>query len=227
MYITTDLFGGTPLHNRCDTTTSTYWATMTDAPHTACLGKRRRTDDEDAPGSYASRPSNRQYKQTDSHSSCSRQQRVSPSRRTHDSSPNESNRGLPYAVCSTPSMYSASERRPVKQMKRYSPKATLVKSTSHLMDIEPDLPQSLSKPEAHPQLVTDLRPCHACKSAPKRRRDLENYLDCRRCVGRTCYICARQCFGGCGKAVCKKCIVEVGEEGDPWCLDCYARNINS
>jgi hypothetical protein len=154
------------------------------------------------------------------------QQRTSPARHTqaHSTSPN---RDLPYSVCSPPSMYSTSDRRPVKQMKRYSPKATLVKSTSHLMDIETDFPPSISGPETQPRPVTDLRPCHACKSAPKRRKDLENYLDCRRCVGRTCYICARQCFGGCGKAVCKKCIVEVGEEGDPWCLDCYARNINS
>jgi hypothetical protein len=162
-------------------------------------------------------------------SSCSHQQRTSPAgRRTqaHGTSPFESNRDLPYSVCSPSPMY-ISERRPVKQMKRYSPKATLLKSTSHLMDVDLDLPPSLSNADAHPQPITDLRPCHACKSAPKRRKDLENYLDCRRCVGRTCYICARQCFGGCGKAVCKKCIVEVGEEGDPWCLDCYARNINS
>lgn len=153
-----------------------------------------------------------------------RQQRSSPSNRSfgrlhaHNTLSYESNRNLTYPMLSTP------ERRPVKQIKRLSPKASLVKSASHLMDIDLELPPSVAKVEAHSHHVTDLRSCHACKSAPKRRKDLENYLDCRRCDGRTCYICARQCFGGCGKAVCKKCIVEVGEEGDPWCLDCYARS---
>jgi hypothetical protein len=67
MYITSDLFGGTPLHNRGETTTSTYWATMTESPHTVCLGKRRRNEDEDAqPSSYASRSINCLYNQTDS-----------------------------------------------------------------------------------------------------------------------------------------------------------------
>jgi hypothetical protein len=159
------------------------------------------------------------------YNSCTHHQRASPANRTLGRShgqnlpPFESPRGPPYT------MYTPSDRRPQKQMKRVSPKATLIKSTSHLMDFETDPSSAKAVSHAHPTI--DLRSCHACNSAPKRRKDLENYLDCRRCVGRTCYICARQCFGGCGKAVCKKCIVEVGEEGDPWCLDCYARDINS
>jgi hypothetical protein len=161
------------------------------------------------------------------------QQRSSPSSRgfarlhTHSASSIESNRNLTYPVFSASPLFPISERRPVKQVKRLSPKASLIKSTSHLMDVDLELPSSIPKADTHAHPVTDLRSCHACRSAPKRRKDLENYLDCRRCDGRTCYICARQCFGGCGKAVCKKCIVEVGEEGDPWCLDCYARNLNS
>jgi hypothetical protein len=210
MYITSDLFGGALTHTRGDTAT-TYWTAMPDSPHTASLGKRKRQEAEEGP------------------STCSHQPRSLPASRgptrpqLHTIPGLDSNHNLPYSVYSTSPMLPHSERRPVKQMKRFSPKATLVKSTSHLMDVEPELP----KVNTHAHTVNDLRPCHACKSAPKRRRDLENYLDCRRCDGRTCYICARQCFGGCGKAICKKCIVEVGEEGDPWCLDCYARNINS
>jgi hypothetical protein len=114
--------------------------------------------------------------------------------------------------------------------KRLSPKATLVKTPSHLMDIDLDLdlpsPCQRTDVQPHTQPVSDLRSCHVCNKAPKRRKELENYLDCRRCEGRTCFICARQC-AGCSKAICKKCIVEVGEEGDAWCLDCYSRNINA
>jgi hypothetical protein len=167
------------------------------------------------------------------HRHCMHQQRSSPSSRgfarlhTHSASSIESNRNLTYPVFSASPLFPISERRPVKQVKRLSPKASLIKSTSHLMDVDLELPSSIPKADTHAHPVTDLRSCHACRSAPKRRKDLENYLDCRRCDGRTCYICARQCFGGCGKAVCKKCIVEVGEEGDPWCLGCYARNLNS
>jgi hypothetical protein len=206
---------------------------MTDSPHSAGLGKRKRLDGEEASSTYGCHPTNLGGNATDR--SCrnySQQQRLSsPNRRfqSHNTSSSDNNRNLPYSVYSASPLFSATDRRPVKQMKRTSPKSTLVKSTSHLMDIEPDLPPTSSRDDAqsHSHSITDLRPCHACKSAPKRRKDLENYLDCRRCDGRTCYICARQCFGGCGKAVCKKCIVEVGQEGDPWCLDCYARNINS
>jgi hypothetical protein len=230
MYITSDLFGGAPTHTRGDTATSAYWTAMPDSPHTASLGKRKRQEAEEGPSTYGScRILSSHTKANSICNSCSHQPRSLPASRgstrpqLHTIPGLDSNRNLPYSVYSTSPILPHSERRPVKQMKRFSPKATLVKSTSHLMDIEPELP----KANTHAHTVNDLRPCHACKSAPKRRRDLENYLDCRRCDGRTCYICARQCFGGCGKAICKKCIVEVGEEGDPWCLDCYARNINS
>ncbi|QRC97960.1 hypothetical protein JI435_165380 [Parastagonospora nodorum SN15] len=213
MYITSDLFGRSSSHNHGDHAPSTLWNTMADPPHAAGLGKRKRHDAaEEGP------------------STCMHHQRASPASRrshAHSSSFGDSNRSHPYSSYSASSTYTASERRPVKQAKRLSPKATLVKSASHLMDIEPERPAILSRPDAHQHPVTDLRPCHACKSAPRRKKDLENYLDCRRCDGRTCYICARQCFGACGKAVCNKCIVEVGENGDPWCLDCYSRNINS
>ncbi|KAH7086926.1 hypothetical protein FB567DRAFT_444110 [Paraphoma chrysanthemicola] len=216
MYITSDLFGGASTHARNDTSVWNQCTVMADSPHAAGLGKRKRLDGEDTPSGP-----------------CIYQQRPSPASRgytrfhAHNASACESNRSLTYPVFSALPLYTASDRRPVKQVKRHSPKATLVKSTSHLMDMEYDLPPSIPKAETHTHTASDLRPCHACKSAPKRKKDLENYLDCRRCDGRTCYICARQCFGGCGKAVCKKCIVEVGEEGDPWCLDCYARSINT
>lgn len=110
------------------------------------------------------------------------------------------------------------ERRPVKQMKRSTPK--LCKTPSHLMDIEVDTPSSPPVQRAHIPATSDLRSCHACGTAPKRKRDLENYMDCRKCEQRTCYICARQC-SGCQKDACKDCVVEVGEEGEPWCLTCY------
>jgi hypothetical protein len=228
VYITSDLFGGASTHNFEDTAASTHWTSMTDSPHTAGLGKRKRLEGDDGPSLYGNYTSSFSDTTANSKSSnCMHQQRSSPSSRgfarlhAHSASSFETNRNHAYP------MFSTSERRPVKQMKRLSPKASLAKSTSHLMDIDLDLPPTVPKADTHSHPVTDLRSCHACKSAPKRRKDLENYLDCRRCDGRTCYICARQCFGGCGKAVCKKCIVEVGEEGDPWCLDCYARKINT
>ena len=110
------------------------------------------------------------------------------------------------------------ERRPVKQMKRTNPK--LAKTSSHLMDIEVDIPSSPPVQRAHIPTSSDLRSCHACGTAPKRKRELENYMDCLKCEQRTCYICARQC-SGCQKDACKDCVVEVGEEGEPWCLTCY------
>jgi len=126
-----------------------------------------------------------------------------------------------YPVSMAASNYAASERRPAKQLRRLNSKIALVKSTSHLMDIEPD-----PAPSSDTNSTSDLRPCHSCKTAPKRKRDLENYMECKRCVERACYICARECMG-CQKAICKKCIVEVGEEGDPWCLECYSTCINT
>lgn len=156
------------------------------------------------------------------HSNYFCQQRSSPPSRVHHRNmlSSENNNSRPYPSFALTPTNTSSDRRPVKQPKRLSPKLALVKSTSHLMDIEPDVPTMQSHP------VSDLRPCYACNSAPKRKKDLDGFMDCKRCDHRTCYICARQCFGGCGKAVCKKCIVEVGQEGDPWCLDCYSRDIN-
>jgi hypothetical protein len=226
MYITPDLFGGTSSHIRGDAANSNHWTAMADSAHAAGLGKRKRHETEEGPNAYGNCPNRPRSTDADSvYSSCTHHQRASPANRTSSRShaqnlpPFEPPRGLPYAL------YTPTDRRPQKQMKRISPKVALIKSTSHLMDFETD--PGLAKAVSHAHSPVDLRSCHACNSAPKRRKDLENYLDCRRCVGRTCYICARQCFGGCGKAVCKKCIVEVGEEGDPWCLDCYARDINS
>ncbi|KAF2739151.1 hypothetical protein EJ04DRAFT_508876 [Polyplosphaeria fusca] len=111
---------------------------------------------------------------------------------------------------------SAPQHRPMKQLRRSSPskRVTLSKSPSHLMDVEMDEP-------ARPAPAIDLRPCHVCHKAPTRKRDLENYLDCKSCGERACYICARECVGGCTRHVCSKCCIEVGHEGDTHCLDCY------
>ena len=160
------------------------------------------------------------------HSGHSTQQRSSPTSKgllkLHGyATPLENGTGRMYAVSAAASTYITSERRPTKQIRRTNPKIALVKSTSHLMDIEPSPTTSTNTTHN-----SDLRPCHACKTAPKRKRDLENYMECRRCDERACYICARICVA-CDKAICKKCIVEVGEEGDSWCLDCYSRRINS
>lgn len=192
---------------------------MADAPPMAGLGKRKRLEGEQECSAYDSNTKYTHY----SHPDCSfrvraYQQRLSsPSHRYHSKATS--------TASTTPPPFNTTDRRPVKQMKRMSPKATLTKSASHLMDLEPE--HSKHEHDSYALAVTNLRSCHACNSAPRRKKDLENYLDCLRCNGRTCYICARQCFGRCGKAVCKKCIVEVGEDGDPWCLDCYSQDINA
>lgn len=222
MYITSELFGGpgdaARLH--CNNTASTYWNAMADSPIVAGLGKRKRLEGEQDPSAYGGNTRHPNDSETDCGS------RTRPHHQQRLSSPNH--RYHTKSTSITPPPFDTTiDRRPVKQMKRLSPKSTLTKSTSHLMDLEPELSRYDHDARAHSHSVTNLRPCHACNSAPRRKKDLENYLDCLRCDGRTCYICARQCFGGCGKAVCKKCIVEVGEDGDPWCLDCYARDINS
>jgi hypothetical protein len=200
---------------------------MTDSESAAGLGKRKRHDNgEEGSNTYDSLWDSTIDSTTDDGNS-SHHHRSPHASRVFDrlqghNPPFDSHHNLPYAIHPAPQAYTSAERRPVKQLKRLSPpKATLVKSTSHLMEIESELPSH------HPHPVSDTRPCHACKSAPKRRRDLENYLDCKRCVERTCYICARVCYGGCTRTVCNTCIVEVGEEGDPWCLDCYQRKLNS
>lgn len=149
-------------------------------------------------------------------------------KRSLDGDATHNNRGSrPPFDLSSNHTYSAHEidHRPVKQMKCLGPKVALVKSTSHLMvtDSSTTPANPYTCIEIQPHAVSDLRACHACKSAPKRKKDLENYMDCNRCIGRTCYICARRCLGGCGKKVCKECTAEVGQEGDSWCLDCLQR----
>lgn len=195
VYITSDLFG--PIDTR--NPRHSNWHIMTDSQqHAAGLGKRKRQQDVD----------------------------TSRGPRSEHSPVFEHNNDRSYAQCTSAPDYRASDHRPVKQIKRISPKLAFIKSTSNLMDTEfaTSSPVGLNSTQVQPPQVTDLRACHACKSAPKRKRDLENYMDCMRCKGRTCYICARQCLGGCGKKICKECTSEVGEEGDSWCLDCFQRD---
>jgi hypothetical protein len=173
-----------------------HWHTMTDSQHDAAsLGKRKRALDGET--THTSRGPRPQHTSTFDHSS----------ERLH-------------------SPYSTAEHRPMKQIKRSSPKLAVVKSTLHLMDTDasPSLPVVFRNAQVQSHAATDLRACHACKSAPKRKKDLENYMDCKRCVGRICYICARQCLGGCGREVCRECTAEVGQERDSWCLDCLQRD---
>jgi hypothetical protein len=172
-----------------------HWHVMTDSQHDpASLGKRKRNLDGDA--THNNRGSRLQHSSSFDRNS------------DHAYSPH------------------AMDHRPIKQIKRLSPKVVLGKSTSHLthMDTSTSPASGSTSVEVQPHAVSDLRACHACKSAPKRKRDLENYMDCKRCVGRTCYICARQCLGGCGKKVCRECTAEVGQERDSWCLDCLQRD---
>lgn len=151
-------------------------------------------------------------------------------KRVHDGDAAHSTRGsrLQHASAlnhNSDRSYATSEQRPMKQIKRVVPKLAFAKSTSHLMDtdIGTSPPVGGANGQVQPHAVNDLRACHACKSAPKRKSDLENYMDCKRCIGRTCYICARQCLGGCGRKVCRECTAEVGQERDSWCLDCLQR----
>ncbi|KAF2281183.1 uncharacterized protein EI97DRAFT_366833 [Westerdykella ornata] len=96
-------------------------------------------------------------------------------------------------------------RRPIKQLKRTSPKTNGCTAPT--------------SPAVHAS--SDLRACHVCHSAPKRKRDLENYLECQSCSQRACFICARECAAGCHKQICSRCSVEVGKEGNTWCLGCF------
>lgn len=41
----------------------------------------------------------------------------------------------------------------------------------------------------------DLSPCHICHRKPSERKELEGYVDCEGCGGRTCYVCMRRCGG--------------------------------
>ncbi|KAF1969185.1 hypothetical protein BU23DRAFT_539982 [Bimuria novae-zelandiae CBS 107.79] len=206
VYITPSLFGHDPAYNSFNFPTPTHphiHNVMADSHVTAGLGKRKRRADDVTEGPN---PKHISISSTETDRSGS-DSRMSLSR----SSPTSEG----FIRSSTSSNL---ERRPVKQMKRSNPR--LVKAPSHLMDIEVDMPSSPPVQKAVTQPSSDLRSCHACGSAPKRKRDLENYLDCRRCEERTCYICARKC-SGCQREICKECIVEIGKEGDPWCLECY------
>lgn len=196
MYITSDLFGSPPAHRREHDSTPKLRTSATQELYPAGLGKRKRQTGDESPSRYNALL-----------------------RGTHG--PKHVVSSNLYETHDRPSASTFQERRPMKQLKRSTPKITLNKSTSHLMDL------ALDSPDIPARILCDLRSCHACNLAPKRRAELENYLDCQRCDGRTCFICARECVGGCGKAVCKRCIVEVGQEGDSWCLECYSRNINS
>ncbi|CAI6331540.1 unnamed protein product [Periconia digitata] len=219
VYITRELFGSDPAYQR---SASPLCTIMKDTEHAAAgLGKRkRRIDDESLSRDI-------QYESIDhtpfilntytSRSSCS--PHPSPS---HKSPVKDYHQG--FNPVSTPT-YVDAERRPVKQTRRSIPK--LAKEPSYLMDVEQHHTSNLLHTNA-PRVNTnfDLRPCHSCCSAPKRKQDLENYMECKHCDGRTCFICARECIS-CKKAICNRCIVEVGEEGDSWCLECHQRQINS
>ncbi|EFQ95527.1 hypothetical protein PTT_06332 [Pyrenophora teres f. teres 0-1] len=165
VYITSDLFGPSTTNDWQHNTTPSYWHTMAHEQHTAGLGKRKRQAADHGPPASMSRP-----------------HRSSPSRDAtrmhhHNTPPFDSNSSLPYSSFPSKSCEHTSDRRPVKQLKRISPKATLAKSTSHLMDVDLDTPAP-HQPQSY--AVSDLRSCHACKKAPTRKKDLENYLDCRR-----------------------------------------------
>jgi hypothetical protein len=68
-----------------------------------------------------------------------------------------------------------------------------------------------------------LQRCHICAKAPRMKKDLDGYKDCWRCRRRTCYVCVRMCeTTHCGgRKICRACCVEVGEDGDVFCLDCF------
>lgn len=183
-------------------------AIMVDAAAQASLGKRKRTQDL-ADGLT-----------TNNHDGSAHSLPLSPSSRacrTH----------IPIAA----SIINPTCGRPTKQFKRTcstnKPPTPLRKLPSHLMDTDYDCPRTntVTPAPSPPISASDLRACHICHSAPKRKSDLENYLECQVCAERACYICARECYGGCKKQVCSKCCVQVGENWDTYCLECYQRNI--
>lgn len=49
VYITSDLFSGPSAQHLRDTAASMHWTSMTDSPHTAGLGKRKRLEGDDGP----------------------------------------------------------------------------------------------------------------------------------------------------------------------------------
>lgn len=245
MYITSELFvSDAASHDRCDSPTSTpthNWSTMAvESQYPAGLGKRKRQLDtqegsssryDRASGFVADIGTDVDKIRIHAHHSSPASNRGSvrfhsPTHGTHSLG----NRAHRYSPSSQG--YTRSEGRPVKQLKRLNPKVSLVKMPSHLMDLDLDLGfpanTNTTTPAATPTPTdTDLRACHICHSAPKRKKDLENYLQCQTCEQRACYICARECSGGCQKRLCSKCCVEDREEGDAWCLMCYERKFNA
>ncbi|PVH98576.1 hypothetical protein DM02DRAFT_719266 [Periconia macrospinosa] len=223
VYITSDLFGSNISYERPNfplCTASQTWDDMTNTQHTAGLGKRKRRPEDDSEKTivrYGFFFSPLSWYLILIWPIAALQ-----SRNSH--SPVDTEQAFPLAVA-TPT-YVDAERRPVKQTRRSYPK--LHKQPSHFMDVEPTPTSDQADTNTHNSNIisTDLRPCHSCRSVPKRKQDLENYMECKHCEGRTCFICARECIT-CSKAICNRCIVEVGEDGDSWCLECHQRQINS
>ncbi|KAF1951826.1 hypothetical protein CC80DRAFT_480165 [Byssothecium circinans] len=207
VYITSELFDSGNTHGRSHSPcTHTQGSDNMAETHSTQAKRKRRVEDDDG---------------------------TSPSKIAHRTSPAgrgslrllghnaalDSNSHRMYPVSATAAPHATSERRPIKQMRRSNLK--LEKQPSRLMDIEPDPAHSSSDKAHRSNTSSDLRPCHVCNAAPKWKRELEEYMDCRRCEGRTCYICARQCFR-CGQALCRKCTAEDKNNGDTWCLECYS-----
>ncbi|KAF2705311.1 hypothetical protein K504DRAFT_537381 [Pleomassaria siparia CBS 279.74] len=239
MYITSDLFGSDAAHSHSHShsptaASTTTWITMPNT-HPPALGKRKtRTDDPtEEPSSNAHASFNRLSPSTG---------RSQFKRQALGHTVSDNNTWTTLYTQIPPHTYLAPER-PQKQYRRALPKkvAIAARSTSHLMDVEAETvisssscsshsyphSHSHSRPHSHPSGALDLRACHVCHTAPRRRNELENYHECKRCKENTCFICARQCANGCGEKICSKCCVEIGQEGDTLCLDCYVGNVNS
>ncbi|KAF2109556.1 hypothetical protein BDV96DRAFT_585782 [Lophiotrema nucula] len=232
MYITSDLFGSTAdsasshQSNPCHTQP---WNKMT---VDTGLGKRKRSKEEATQTEYGGSSGFLDGARADLPSWLrSADQQPSPGKmlRVHSFPQGSVNNARPWRLPggTTTATITTAPHRPFKQLKRVSPKKPpppLTKSTSHLMDTdEPAASHPCPASSEPPPSSSDLRSCHICHTAPKRKSDLENFLECQSCEGRACYICARECAGGCQRQLCRKCCVEVGEEGNTWCLHCYQR----
>ncbi|KAI1530994.1 hypothetical protein PtrCC142_008591, partial [Pyrenophora tritici-repentis] len=126
VYITSDLFGPSTTNDWQHNTAPSYWHTMAHEQHTTGLGKRRRQVTDDGQPANMSRPHHR------SSPSCDATFRM----HHPNTPPFDSNSSLSYSSFPSKSCEYTTDRRPVKQLKRVSPKATVVKSTSHLMDVD-------------------------------------------------------------------------------------------
>lgn len=227
MYITSDLFGSgsgsDDIHDRCEssTTSTPTWNTVADSRHVALGKRKRRMDMDPAEGPKSS-------------SDYSSLQRLSPSAgremlKRHCLGHTVTDNNNWTTVPPQGPMHLVPETRPQKQLRRTASKKhfTLIKSNLHLMEVENDTSPASSSSSSNTSTALDLRACHICHTAPKRKKVLENYQECKRCTEHTCFICVRQCADGCREKICRKCCVEVGEEGDTLCLGCYARSLNS